>query len=67
MKLFTVATKEEGYYSILKQTALENGFLLKTLGWNDTWKGFAWKIDLYLQELKTAKLESPLYASMDMT
>ena len=60
MKLFTVATKEEGYYSLLKQTALENGFSLKTLGWNDTWKGFAWKIDLYLQELKNCQAGEPV-------
>ena len=52
MKILTVATKEEGYYSTLRRTAVENGFTLKTLGQGKPWKGLAWKIDLYLEELK---------------
>ena len=60
MKIFTVATQEEGYYSTLKQTALKNGFTLKPLGWNKPWKGLAWKIDLYLEELKKCKKREPI-------
>ena len=46
MKLFTVATKEEGYYSLLKQTALEKGFLLK----NDQIKNVLSKADVDLNK-----------------
>lgn len=60
MKIFTIATREEGYYALLKQTALENGFSFNTLGWNHSWKGFAWKIDLYLEELKKCSPEEPV-------
>jgi hypothetical protein len=60
MKILTVATHEEGYYNVLKQTAKEKGFDLKTLGWNMPWKGLAWKIDLYLDELKKCSKDEPV-------
>lgn len=60
MKILTVATHKEGCYDALKISAKANGFQLKTLGWNQAWKGLAWKIDLYLEELKNCKEEEPV-------
>ena len=60
MKILTVATHEEGYYTALKRTAGENGFSLATLGWNQAWKGLAWKIDLYLEALRKCNAQEPV-------
>ena len=60
MKIFTVATNDEGYYSTLQRTAKEKGFSLTSLGWNQEWRGLAWKIDLYLDELRNCKNNEPV-------
>jgi hypothetical protein len=53
MKILTTATYSEGYFTLLKQTAEDLKYQLSVLGWRQPWKGFAWKIELYAQELKT--------------
>lgn len=52
MKIFTIATHEEGYLPQLKTTSLSLGFKLNILGENEKWGGFSWKINKYLQALK---------------
>lgn len=52
MKIFTIATKAEGYFDLLNQTADRWGYDLHVLGWQQTWKGFAWKLELYIEALK---------------
>jgi hypothetical protein len=53
MKILTTVTNSEGYFALLKQTAEEWGYQLSILGWKQPWKGFAWKIELYTQELRS--------------
>jgi hypothetical protein len=52
MKILTIATKEEGYLNLLTKTAGKYGYELKVLGWGKSWKGLAWKLDLYISELE---------------
>jgi len=51
VKILTIATKPEGYYPVLKRTALQWGYDLDTLGWQQPWQGFAWKLQLYIDAL----------------
>jgi len=51
MKILTVATKEEGYFGLLRQTAGELGYTLEVLGWNEKWQGFHRKIIWYAEAL----------------
>ena len=38
MKLITVATKKEGYYHILQESAKKHGYELITLGMGKKWE-----------------------------
>ena len=60
MKLFTIATGEEGYFNLLKQSALRWGYDLEVLGWQQTWQGFAWKLELYIEALLKLPPEEPI-------
>jgi len=53
MRILTIATQNEGYFNVLKQTAEDWGYDLQVLGWGKPWKGLAWKIELYIEKLKT--------------
>lgn len=60
MKLFTVATKEEGYFDLLKHTANRWGYDLQVLGWQQNWRGFSWKLDLYIEAFKNLPPDEPV-------
>ena len=60
MKIFTIATKSEGYFDLLRQTANRWGYDLHVLGWQQTWKGFAWKIELYIAALMKLPPDEPV-------
>ncbi|RMG76556.1 MAG: hypothetical protein D6714_21185 [Bacteroidetes bacterium] len=60
MKIFTIATKPDGYFDLLKQTAQKQGYDLQVLGWQQTWKGFAWKIALYVEALEKLPAGEPV-------
>ena len=51
--LVTVATHSERYFPYLKQTAKDKGWNLTVLGWGQKWTGFAMKIRLLQDHLKT--------------
>lgn len=52
MKVFTIATKSEGYFDLLKSSTEKWGYQLHALGWNQPWQGFAWKLELYIEAFK---------------
>ena len=60
MKILTIATKAEGYFNLLKQTAKRWGYDLQVLGWEQDWKGFAWKLELYAKALATQAADEPI-------
>jgi len=60
MKIFTIATKAEGYFDLLRQTASRWGYDLQILGWQQTWKGFAWKLELYIVALMKLPADEPV-------
>jgi hypothetical protein len=51
MKLVTVATKTDGYFSTLQDSCKRFNVQLDVLGWNQKWLGFAWKLQLMQQYL----------------
>ena len=52
MKFFTVATYEDGYYSVLKQSAKRNKIKLDVLGWGEDYYGHKFKTDKTIEYLK---------------
>jgi hypothetical protein len=60
MKILTTVTNSEGYFELLKQSAGEWGYELEVLGWGRPWKGFCWKIELYVDRLKNFPEEQPV-------
>ncbi len=60
MKILTIATKNEGYFELLKQTAIALNYSLKVLGWEQQWKGFDWKLKLYVDELEKCNKDEPI-------
>jgi hypothetical protein len=52
MKILTVATKNEGYLDLLIQTAKKYRYEIKLLGRGLSWKGLAWKLELYITALE---------------
>jgi hypothetical protein len=53
VKLITVATHTDGYLKWLKLACLRYKTDLTILGWNEKWKGYAWKFMLMMEYLKT--------------
>jgi hypothetical protein len=53
MHLFVVCTHNEGYYDALVASAKRGGYAMKTLGWNQKWGGFVWRLTLMLDALST--------------
>jgi hypothetical protein len=54
LHIITVATKNDGYYNALKQSAINNNINLITLGFGQKWTGFMLKFNLikdYLNQL----------------
>jgi hypothetical protein len=49
----TVANKSDGYYEILKQSCIQNGCKLTTLGFGEKWGGFVWRLELIQKYLKS--------------
>jgi hypothetical protein len=49
----TVANKSDGYYEILKQSCVQNGCKLTTLGFGEKWGGFVWRLELIQKYLKS--------------
>lgn len=60
MKILTIATTSEGYFDLLTLTARRWGFDLYVLGWQEEWKGFAWKIELYIDILSRLEKDEPV-------
>lgn len=60
MRILTTATNGEGYFKQLQQTAEDWGYQLTVLGWGQRWKGFEWKIELYLEELESIPSKEPV-------
>lgn len=60
MQLLTVATHAEGYYPLLLSSARQYGYTCTTLGWQQPWRGLAWKLDLYLAALNTLPDDEPV-------
>ncbi len=60
MKILTIATKSEGYFELLIQTGEKFGYDIKALGWEMPWKGFAWKLELYISELERIDEREPI-------
>lgn len=60
MNILTVATQSEGYYELLRQSAKQWGYNLQTLGWQQPWKGLAWKLDLYAEALAQLPQDAPV-------
>ncbi len=63
MKVFTIATHESGYLSLLRKTSETWGYDLKILGWNQDWKGLGWKLELFLEALKALDPDEPVVCS----
>ena len=55
MKVVTVATHNDGYYNILKESCKRNKLNLVTLGFNQRWKGFTMRYELIKEYLKHIK------------
>ena len=55
MKVITVATHNDGYYNILKESCKRNKLNLVTLGFNQRWKGFTMRYELIKEYLKHIK------------
>jgi hypothetical protein len=53
MKIITVATESKGYYPYLQASAKKHHAELVTLGWNQAWKGFTWRLHLMKDFLAT--------------
>ena len=51
--LVTVATHSQGYFPILKESCKRQNAELIVLGYNEKWKGFAWRFELVRNFLKT--------------
>ena len=49
----TVANKSDGYYEILKQSCIQNGCELTTLGFDEEWGGFVWRLKKIREFLKS--------------
>ncbi len=60
MKILTIATKAEGYFNLLEETAQKWGYDLKVLGWEEEWKGFSWKLALYVGAFKNLPPDEPV-------
>lgn len=60
MKILTIATTSEGYFDLLAQSASRWGYDLHVLGWHDVWKGFAWKLELYMNALSRIPIDEPV-------
>ena len=52
IKFYTVATKSDGYFPILLESAKRNHIDLKVLGMGMRWLGFAWKWKVVYEEIK---------------
>ena len=53
MKIVTVATKSSGYFEYLKQSCVKNGAELTVLGYGKKWLGYAWRIHLVDEFIRT--------------
>ena len=53
MKVITVATKENGYFDTLIESAHKFNYDLIILGYNHVWKGFGWRLKLIINFLET--------------
>ncbi|CAH6418853.1 Hypothetical protein POVN_LOCUS577 [uncultured virus] len=53
MKFVTVATHGERYFTSLQDSCKKYGCELVTLGWGQKWGGFAWRLTLMQDYLKT--------------
>ena len=53
MKVFAVCTHTEGWYNALAISAQRGGYNLITIGWQQTWGGFVWRMSLILDALET--------------
>jgi hypothetical protein len=60
VKILTIATKNEGYFDLLNQTAEKYGYEIKVLGWGLPWQGLAWKLELYISELEKTDESEPI-------
>lgn len=58
VKVITVATHNEGYFSALKGGCEKKNVELIILGWGEKWKGFAWKYSLVVDFLKKEQLDN---------
>jgi len=52
MKFITVATKNEGYFPYLIESAKVNNCDLVVLGFGEKWQGFTWKFKLMIDYIK---------------
>lgn len=60
MKIFTIVTQPEGCFNLLQQTSQQWGYELQVLGWNQPWKGLAWKLELYVEALRQEPPDQPV-------
>ena len=51
MRVLTVATHQEGYLGLLKDSSRRWDYQLEVLGWGQEWQGLDWKLDLYCEAL----------------
>jgi hypothetical protein len=57
MRLFAVCTHVEGWYDALVGSAVRGGYNLTTIGWQEKWGGFVWRMSLMLDALKNLDRE----------
>lgn len=53
VRVITVATHDEGYFSALAESCHRAGMPLTVLGWGERWRGFNWKFNLVRDHLRT--------------
>lgn len=53
MHLFVVCTHNEGYYDALVLSAKRGGYAMQTLGWQQKWGGFVWRLALMMDAMAT--------------
>jgi hypothetical protein len=53
VKVITVATKADGYFTALRESCLRLGYEFVVLGWQEKWKGFGWALRLVHDFLET--------------
>lgn len=53
MRLVTVATHSDGYFPWLIQSCERHNADLEILGWGQKWQGFAWRLTLMIDYLKS--------------